>query len=407
MAFERGFRDLLGEPISNADMTAFVAFLESIELPGNPHQNLDRTFKDTPRSANALDGHRFFTQTTVNTPLGNISCATCHSLPTGSNGRLISSFVLMSPQQMKVPHLRNLYRKVGADFGASNSKLGFGFTHDGAVSTLDDFIDLVNFNSWPNTQKDDIVAFLREFDTGTAPAVGHQLTVTQTNASSGQANQTLMLLESQAQAGNIDLVAKGTLAGNPIGFRYRATHSDWVRDIAGAAPLTRQELLQRASSGTLLITITGVPPGSGVRIGIDRDEDGTLDGEDGQVRYGMSTPGCSGDLSLFANLEPQVAEDRFALIAMGAEPHAIGTLLTSGGTASQSLLGVTIHVDALDPYFFTLPLFADAQGQATLPLPLPANPALRGLTLHSQSLLLDSCGAQGFAATNGLTFTIQ
>lgn len=37
------------------------------------------------------------------------------------------------------------------------------------------------------------------------------------------------------------------------------------------------------------ITYTCVPPGSGLRIGLDRDEDGILDGDDHNTRRGATT----------------------------------------------------------------------------------------------------------------------
>jgi len=44
--------------------------------------------------------------------------------------------------------------------------------------------------------------------------------------------------------------------------------------------LTLSQLVSRASSDDGEITFTCVPPGSGIRIGIDRDEDGILDADE-------------------------------------------------------------------------------------------------------------------------------
>ena len=61
-------------------------------------------------------------------------------------------------------------------------KAGFGFTHDGVIDTLTAFLGLQQFNTWPSQTKDDIVTFLMSFDTGTAPTVGYQATMTVANA---------------------------------------------------------------------------------------------------------------------------------------------------------------------------------------------------------------------------------
>ncbi len=54
---------------------------------------------------------------------------------TGTNNQIISGQVLLEDQQMKVPQLRNMYRKVGADFGSSQGNR-VGSTHNGAIGTL-------------------------------------------------------------------------------------------------------------------------------------------------------------------------------------------------------------------------------------------------------------------------------
>src|SRR5204863_262977 len=57
----------------------------------------------------------------------------------------------------------------------------------------------------------DLVAYLRAFDTGIAPAVGYQLTFDGANNLDPGANATLDTLVGQADAGNCDLIAKGRI----------------------------------------------------------------------------------------------------------------------------------------------------------------------------------------------------
>ena len=101
-----------------------------------------------------------------------------------------------------MPQLRNLYRKVGFERGFNaQSKLGFGFTHDGAISNLTEFLALSQFNSWPTFVKDDLVAFLRVFDSGTAPLVGYQFEVDSANAAAPATATELQRFETRAATG--------------------------------------------------------------------------------------------------------------------------------------------------------------------------------------------------------------
>jgi hypothetical protein len=65
---------------------------------------------------------------------------------------------------------------------------------------------------------------------------------------------------------------------HPVAFLYTpATHS-FTPDTAAGTPRSDASLRELAERGVL--TFTCVPPGSGVRIGIDRDLNGVLDGDE-------------------------------------------------------------------------------------------------------------------------------
>jgi hypothetical protein len=135
----------------------------------------------------------------------------------------------------------------------------------------------VNINS-NATIKNNLAAFVQCFDTGTAPAVGYTRTVTSANVSSTSISNDWSLLESQAAAGNIDLIVKGTLDGSLHGLIYQPGSANYRPDTTNLLALTRSQLNAKVQNGDRL-SIMGVPPGSGIRIGIDRDEDGLLDGD--------------------------------------------------------------------------------------------------------------------------------
>ena len=408
-AFNPAFASLLGGAVlPTADMDDFAAYAVTIALPPNPNQPLDRSYRTSPANNNQAAGLAAFTATATTLPLiGAVSCNTCHALPTGSNRRIVSAQVLMETQQMKVPQLRNLYRKVGFSRGAGAQKSGFGYTKDGAVDTLTSFLNLVQFNNWPNAQKDDLATFLISFDTGTAPMVGHQLTVDSSNANGAAVASALQLLTARAQAGDCDGVARGQFDGRLAGLLYQPSTGLWLVDRSGEAPLSTTALLQRAGNGTALLTFTGVPVGSGVRLALDRDGDGTRDGDDGLLGYGADTPGCAGAPLLTGNSKPRVGNSAFAVVVRGAPASSAGALLLGLRAASAPVAGITLLVDPLGAPVVLQFLPSDVRGVAASRQPMPATPSLAGLSLFAQAAFVDNCAPGGLAASAGLRVTVR
>jgi hypothetical protein len=126
--------------------------------------------------------------------------------------------------------------------------------------------------------KNNLAAFVQSFDTGTAPAVGYSRTISAANVASAAITNDWALLESQAAVGNIDLIAKGTVNGQLHGLLYQPGPGTYRTDSTNLAALTHAQLVAKINAGDRL-TIMGVPPGSGLRMGIDRNEDAVLDGD--------------------------------------------------------------------------------------------------------------------------------
>jgi hypothetical protein len=124
----------------------------------------------------------------------------------------------------------------------------------------------------------DLAAFVQSFDTGTAPAVGYTRTVTSANVTSASISSDWTLLENQAIAGNIDLIIKGTAAGQFHGFLYQPSSGTYEIDTITQSPYTQAQLINLITGGDTM-TIMGVPPGSGLRIGINRNLGPILDGD--------------------------------------------------------------------------------------------------------------------------------
>ncbi len=284
--FAGAFEGLLGRATaaSTPEIEAFASFILEVLPPPNPIRNLD----DTPTPMQ-LAGETFYFNNIVDT----LTCNTCHVLERsqgffGTDGR--ASFEAES-QHLKIPHLRNMYSKVGM-FGmpgvpffnpgnnahSGDQIRGFGFLHDGSTDSLLRFLNATAFN-FPggDTQRQQVEQFLFAFDSNLKPVVGQQITLTDSNTTTVAPRITLLI--DQAQAGDADLVVKGTLNGEARGW-HRSASGLFGSDKAGEAALSDAALRALAQVPGQTLTYTAVPPGSGVRIGIDRDEDAVLDNDD-------------------------------------------------------------------------------------------------------------------------------
>ncbi len=302
--FNPAFMDLLGRSaqLTPAEMQKFTDFALQIMYPPNPIRNLDNSLTPSQQA-----GKDFFMNTTS---FFQGSCHACHRLEPdanpekglfkgffGTDGRSAFDAEVLFP---KVPHLRNMYQKVGmfgAGFGfgsvgpdafLGDQVRGIGFNSDGSIPTLFlfnsgfDFDPLFNPDGIPVTPagaqiKRDMAQFMFAFDTNLAPIVGQQVTLTAFSAA--VAGPRINLLMARAGAGECDLVAKGRAVGTEVGFLYLG--GGWFAGDRQALPHISDAALRAAviaSGGALTYTCT--PPGSGVRIGIDRDLDGFLDGDE-------------------------------------------------------------------------------------------------------------------------------
>ena len=340
-SFNVAFPGLVGDAaeLSDADMTDFANFALQITYPPNPIRNLDDSLTPTQQAGQAFYFNSAGGQELPSDRFHN--CNGCHTLDRngnagssphpgffGTSGRL--SFENES-QTFKVPHLRNMYQKVGM-YASSPDPVhavisvipplnpptvavrGFGYQHDGATATVEQFLTAFVFiqttvpvtfggvnNVPPNPYGIPLAAdpadpqnfakgfspqgfalrralssFVLAYDTNMFPVVGQQATLTGANAAA--LAPTLALFEAQAAAGNTDLVVKARIFGRDAGFVY--VGGKFVPDVSWAPALTDAQLRELLSFATGALTFTCVPPGSGYRIGIDRDGDGYADGDE-------------------------------------------------------------------------------------------------------------------------------
>lgn len=232
--FNPAFVGLVGRhaPLPAEDMQAFTDFALELTYPPNPNRALDNSL--TPEQQAGSDF--FFGKTTtfgLSDPFN--TCAGCHITDAtgnaefgvkkpgffGADGR--ATFELGS-QVFKIPHLRNLYQKVGmfGMFGMSKTPggfiipessdpnienaytgdqvRGFGFFHDGSIDTIFRFLKIVVFQHadggpFPNPggfdigpngdeQRRQAEQFVLAFPSNLKPVVGQQVTINRRNLNS-------------------------------------------------------------------------------------------------------------------------------------------------------------------------------------------------------------------------------
>jgi hypothetical protein len=314
--FQAAFTDVVGrsDPIPDADMQAFTGFILQVTYPPNPIRALDNSL--TPDQET---GREFYFGPISQ---GVANCQGCHVIDRtgnlgvpipgffGSDGR--SSFDFES-EQFKTPHLRNQYQKIGM-FGEPNVPVaivpgdnefmgdqvrGLGFLHDGSFDTIFRFMRAQGFSQSADNPggipagptgdllRRQIESFLLAFDSNMFPIVGQQVTLTDDNAA--VTGPRIDLLIARADAGDCDLVVKGCVWGREAGFLYIG--AGWFKvDEASILPLSDAVLRELASHPGQELTYTCVPPGSGERIGLDRNGDGYMDGDEAAVGSDPADP---------------------------------------------------------------------------------------------------------------------
>lgn len=300
-AFNVAFGGLLGRdegPIAEADMRAFAEFALQLTPPPNPIARLDGSLRpDEARGRQAF----FNTPSTVSVDASGVlflrTCNSCHELDPlaghfGSNALSGQG----DEQVFKVPQLRTVYQKLGmfglpdipgfsfSDGGPTGPQVrAFGLTHHGGMDTVFRFLSSDAF-VLSDAQQADLEAFVMAFPSRLAPIVGQQVTLAA--ASPSEVGERVDLLLARAAvprpidrlpgATECDVVVKGRIEGLARGF-VRTAAGSFRSDRAGEPELSADELRALAAVPGQELTFTCAPPGSGVRQGIDRDEDGFLD----------------------------------------------------------------------------------------------------------------------------------
>lgn len=336
-AFNGAFASLLGDDtgLSTTEMQEFEDFLATIHFPPNPFRDRDNALPTslplpghfTPGrfgaaglplpAGNAVRGLQLYRTGDLDGGTPGAQCVTCHSLPTGlgtdhlfipnilnpaasgygidpilpgplgERHRMLVSLDGSTNITLKVPQLRNMYDKVGFEATQTENLAGFGFLHDGSVDSLARFVAEPLFDVASVQDVADLVAFMLAFSGSELPAgtvvgpseppggtsqdshaaVGWQLTY-----AGGAVPPDIAAMVALAQSAKVDLIVKGVEAGENRGWVHDRSTGRFLADRDGESR-TQAEVLAFAAAATPQ-TYTVVPAGLGVRLGIDRDEDG-------------------------------------------------------------------------------------------------------------------------------------
>jgi len=274
----------LGRELDDDEMQAFTDFSIGIHYPPNPV----RQFDNQP-AGEQIRGEQLFRNGVVRIQTGvREVCAQCHPLnpAAGLFGTAGLSADNSQPgeRNFKIPHFRDQYQKVGMFGWAFNSGpvtgpqiRGFAFNHNGATSSNFIIADL----GMPQADLLALRAFLYSFPTESPAVTGQQITLSSNNLTDASSRLDLLVRRALIllPVPECDLIAKGVVAGTSRGW-LMMQDGQFRPDSATASSITQAELLALLSDPADRITLTCVPWGSGTRIGIDRDLDGILDGDE-------------------------------------------------------------------------------------------------------------------------------
>lgn len=247
-------------PPQIGNMTEYREFINSVHYPPNPEQPITRTYSGTLGNPNdvtsgslALLGLKAFRSVDYDIGPLFVTCSSCHHLPEGSDNLPTERFPfihpitganLVSDESIETAALRGLVEKEkrlfrrapgsGALLPAGPSSIttgSVGLIHTGAMTipfgdnSIRHFVS--SFVSSPpnftSAEVNPVTIFIREFDTGVAPAVGISTTLTAQNAAS--AAGVFVAGESQANLANVGLIVQAEINGTLYGFYYEPSIS--------------------------------------------------------------------------------------------------------------------------------------------------------------------------------------
>ncbi|MBK8976347.1 MAG: hypothetical protein IPM29_10495 [Planctomycetes bacterium] len=305
--FNGAFSGLLeGAELTPTELPDMVDAIGLLRHRPNRHLAMNRSYASTPAPAgvgNVAQGLVDFETFPVYAPAGTLSCASCHSLPTGTNNEIQFINVVGPPSfTVQVAQLRGVVERLDAPINlgpyvGNRCGNGAGLLHFGGVGSFQEFVVQPVFLGLqsPATQgtRDNLVAFMESFDTGLAPASSlvRVLRTDYANPAGDFAN-VMAYVQTEAAAGHADFsviisIPNGTGGFTPFTGFWDNAQGAWISEIGGFPPTPPASLLSLFLASGEPLTIMGHPPGSGQRFTIDADDDGLIDSDEWPL-YGTS-----------------------------------------------------------------------------------------------------------------------
>lgn len=307
-AFNVTFPALLARDtlLTSNEMAEFKGLLQTIYFP----PDFLRTFSNTLPTSLSLAGLFGRTNDGPAKPLppGNAQvqadsfggCVRCHTFNQGTAG--VSNSVQNIPRAgtegaFRSVQLRNLIDRLGLDLLSTNSRAGFGFMHDGRVDTLSHFmIDGFPGFATSDQQIADFVAVMLSFNGSDSqntaftqsqdvPAsAGKQVTFSP--ASPPSLVNAMLDLASRANS-RVEFIVRGKKGGRMRQWLFRRVSGDFQSDRHGEIAATLGDVL---AGGTSEFTAMLVPKNLGVRLALDRDQDGYFDTSESELGFDPDDP---------------------------------------------------------------------------------------------------------------------
>ena len=109
---------------------------------------------------------------------------------------------------------------------------------------------------------------------------------------------------------------------------------------------------------------------------------------------------------LGASSEPRIGNHWFSFVGHNATSKSVGVLAIALAPGNFQILGITVLVDVTNPTTGFINVASDTRGELALPLPLPNDSSIVGLTVYSQIAWSDNCTPSRVSATQGLRVRI-
>lgn len=271
--FNDAFVALVGREseLTDEEMTRFAEFALELTYPPNPIAALDNSL--SPELEEAMEIYN-----TVNSDFVT-NCNGCHVLDPdrgmfGTDGTMSVEGGDVD-EDMKIPHLRNMYQKIGmftkngADRPETGPQIrGFGFDNQGASGSVDNFLSAPVFLLLGERRRLLVEQLSLAFPSEMNPIVGQQVTLNPDNRNRSDVRDRLDLLVERALVTDprpeCDLIATAVVDGQNRRWVFNANEL-FVPGDRTTPSLTRSQLLDQVSDEDAAVTFTCTPPGSGTR----------------------------------------------------------------------------------------------------------------------------------------------